>query len=269
MASETCAGRGAFEPDAAEAEARRRPWRRAWDTFSFFLVLALLAICFSGWSLIATLLTPLLPRRLGQRLGQGAIRMFFSFFLYAMRRLGIAQLDLSALDALRDVRGVVFAANHLALLDILLLGARLPRTVCIIKASLWRNPLLGGGRLAGYIRNDEPLRLIRNAAATLREGSNLLIFPEGTRQRAGEIGDFKPGFALIAKQAKAPVQTLFIESNTPYLRKGWPLWRRPEFPLKYRVTLGPRLPVQGRAEDFALDLQSVFARRLQPAVQAP
>lgn len=267
MASDTLAEGGATDP--AEAEARRRPLRRAWDTFSFFLVLVLLAICFSGWSLIATVLTPLLPRRLGQRLGQRTIMIFFSFFLRAMCRLGIARVDLSALDDLRDARGLVFAANHLVLLDILLLGSRLPRMVCIVKASLWRNPLLGGGRLAGYIRNDEPLRLIRNAAGALREGSNLLIFPEGTRQLAGEIGDFKPGFALIAKQARAPVQALFIESNSPYLRKGWPLWRRPEFPLIYRVTLGPRMAVRGRADEFALELQSLFAKHLQSPVPPP
>ena len=252
-----------------EAEARRRPLRWAWDTFGFFLVLTILTNCFSGWSLIATVLTPLLPHRIGRRLGQKATMMFFSFFLAVMRGLGIARVDLSALDELRDARGLVFAANHLALLDILLLGSRLPRMVCIIKASLWGNPFLGGGRLAGYIRNDEPLRLIRNAAAALRQGSNLLIFPEGTRQLAGEMGDFKPGFALIAKQARAPVQALFIESNSPYLRKGWPLWRRPDFPLVYRVTLGPRLAVQGRAEEFALGLQRLFEQRLQPGAPPP
>jgi len=260
---------GAFRRDPAEAAARRRPLRWAWDTFSFFLVLAILGICFSGWSLIAAVLTPLLPRRFGQRLGQSAIVMFFRFFLATMRGLGIARLDLRALDELRGARGMVFAANHLALLDILLLGSRLPRTVCIIKASLWGNPLLGGGRLAGYIRNDDPMRLIRNAAATLREGSNLLIFPEGTRHPAGQMGAFRAGFALIAKQARAPVQTLFIESNSPYLRKGWPLWRRPEFPLEYRVTLGPRLTVEGRAEEFSERLRKVFLDRLQPPVAQP
>ncbi|MES2711434.1 MAG: lysophospholipid acyltransferase family protein [Pseudomonadota bacterium] len=269
MAADQFAAEGSGPHDAAEAEARARPLRHAWDTFSFFLVLTILAICFSVWSLVGTVLTPLLPRRFGQRLGQGAIRTFFSFFLWVMRATGIARVDLSAVDRLRDTRGVVFAANHLALLDILLLGSCLPRTICIIKAKLWNNPLLGGGRLAGYLRTDEPLRLIRNAAAALREGSNLLIFPEGTRQPAGALGPFRPGFALIAKHARAPVQVLFIESNSPYLRKGWPLWRRPEFPLLYRVTLGPRLPVQGRAEDFARDLRAVFVNHLQPATRDP
>ena len=133
-------------------------------------MLIILAVCFSGWSLLAFPLSLVLPRRMGQRLGQAAINMFFRIFLATMRGLGIARYDLSALDTLRDARGVVFAANHLALLDILLLGSRLPRTVCIIKAELWNNPLLGGGRLAGYIRNDEAMKLIRRSAEALREG---------------------------------------------------------------------------------------------------
>lgn len=260
---------GAFHRDPAEAAARRRPLRWAWDTFSFFLMLVILAICFSGWSLIAAALTPLLPRQFGQRMGQSAIVKLFRFFLAVMRALGLARLDLRALNELRGVQGTVFAANHLALLDILLLGSSLPRTVCIIKASLWANPVLSGGRLAGYIRNDDPIRLIRNAAAALREGSNLLIFPEGTRHPAGQMGAFRPGFALIAKQARAPVQTLFIESNSPYLRKGWPLWRRPEFPLEYRVTMGPKVTVEGRADEFSERLRKLFLDRLQPpGVQA-
>lgn len=269
MAADQSATEGRRRSDPAEAQARRRPLRHAWDTFSFFLVLTLLAVCFAGWSLIAAVLARLLPRRPGQRLGQKAIRVFFSFFLWTMCRLGIARVDLSAVDAVRDARGVVFVANHLALLDILLLGSCLPRTVCIIKAAAWRNPLLGGGRLAGYIRAEEPLRLIRNAAGVLRDGSNLLIFPEGTRYPAGRMGVFRPGFALMARQARSPIQTLFIESNSPYLRKGWPLWRRPEFPLVYRVTLGPRLHVEGGAEAFAAELGALYRRRLQPEAHQP
>lgn len=246
----------------AEVLARRRPLRWALDTLSFYAVLTMLALTFLGWSMVASLLRPVLPRHRGRRLGQVVINRAFSAFLWTMRVTGIVRYDLTALDTLAGVRGTVFAANHPALLDILLLGSRLPRTVCIIKASLWRNPLLGGGKLAGYIRNDAALPLIRGAAAELQAGDNLLIFPEGTRTRGGALGAFRPGFALIARRARAPVQPLFIESNTPYLSKGWPLWRRPVFPLIYRVRLGPRRPVETRAEAFSEELHALFLREL-------
>jgi 1-acyl-sn-glycerol-3-phosphate acyltransferase len=252
-----------------EARARQRPLRWMWDTFSFFLVLGVLAIGFSAWSLFAALLTPILPRQVGRRLGQSAINVWFSLFLFMMRVLGIARCDLTALDAVRDARGVVFAANHVALLDILLLGSRLPRTVCIMKASLYRNPLLSGGRLAGYICNDDAVRLVRRAASALREGSNLLIFPEGTRYPAGQLGPFRRSFALIAKQARAPVRAIFIETNSPYLRKSWPLWRRPTFPLEYRVRVGPPQFVDGDAEAFCEEFRAHFLAKAQSPIFGP
>ncbi|MBV9748524.1 MAG: 1-acyl-sn-glycerol-3-phosphate acyltransferase, partial [Acetobacteraceae bacterium] len=127
----------------------------------------------------------------------------------------------------------------------------------------WDNPFLGGGaRLAGYIRNDAPLPLVRRAAAEVRSGANLLIFPEGTRTVAGPANPFKPGFALIARAAGVPVQTVFIESETPYLRKGWTLLRKPSFPLIYRVHLGPRLLVEGGADAFAQTLEALYRAEL-------
>ena len=249
--------------DTGRPASRERPFRWLCDTISFYSVLTLLAVCFSSWSLLAFLLSFILPRRFGNRLGQAAINLFFSFFLATMRWTGIARCDLSALDGLREERGIIFIANHLALLDILLLGSRLPCMVCIIKADLWNNPLLGGGRLAGYIRNDDAVKLVRRSSKTLREGSNLLIFPEGTRNRGGQICLFKPGFALIARQAQAAIQPIFIKSNSLYLSKGWPLWRRPTFPLMYSATLGNREYVDERADVFSNRLQATFCAKLQ------
>ena len=63
---------------------------------------------------------------------------------------------------------------------------RLPRVVCITKATIWDNMFFGGGvRLAAYIRNDAPLPMIRRAAQAVRDGSQLLIFPEGSRTAHG------------------------------------------------------------------------------------
>ncbi len=97
----------------------------------------------------------------------------FRFFLGLLRVLGLARYDLSALDALRGERGLVVAPNHPSLLDVMLVASRLPRAICITKTRIWDNPFLGGGaRLAGYIRNDVPLRLVRRAAAGCGAGAN-------------------------------------------------------------------------------------------------
>jgi 1-acyl-sn-glycerol-3-phosphate acyltransferase len=93
-------------------------------------------------------------------------------------------VDFSALDALRGEAPLVIAPNHPTMLDAILLISRLPRVVCITKASLWDNAFLGGGiRLAGYVRNDLPLPMIRRAAAAVAAGSHLLIFPRDRARR--------------------------------------------------------------------------------------
>jgi 1-acyl-sn-glycerol-3-phosphate acyltransferase len=225
----------------------RRWFRAGIEYLLFYLLLAGFAVMCLCWSLPAALLAKLLPARLGQPLGQRAIGLGFRLFLGLLRGMGMLHCDLSALDALRDEPGLVIAPNHPSLLDAVLVTSRLPRVVCIAKASIWDNLLLGGGmRLAGYVRNDAPLPMIRRAAQAVRDGRQVLIFPEGTRSPPAPgggselLGAFSRSFALMAQQAGAPVQTVLIECGSSYLRKGTPLLRKPELPLRYTVRLGRR-----------------------------
>jgi hypothetical protein len=61
------------------------------------------------------------------------------------------------------------------------------------------------------------------------------------------VNDIGGSVALIAKKAAAPLQTILISTNSPYLSKGWKIWRPPEFPLIYRAIPGEQfehLPVE-------------------------
>ena len=224
--------------------------------------LFLFALMCLVWSLIATVLAPLLPRKVAAPLGQFAIMVVFRIYLSILKITGIVHLDLSALDVLRHDRSLIIAPNHPSLIDVVLIASRLPHIVCIMKASIWDNLLLGGGaRLAGYIRNDAPKDMIRRAAAAARDGNPLLIFPEGTRTVVPPVNDFKGGFGLIAKKAGVPVQTVFIETNSPFLGKGWPLLKKPDFPLIYRVRLGQRFEVKGEIKTFIAELEQYFRRQ--------
>jgi 1-acyl-sn-glycerol-3-phosphate acyltransferase len=252
----------------SQAPPGRGGWSRlprlAGEYAAFYGFLFVLGAVFLVWSPVGAVLSRALPRRIATPLGQGVIRGGFRGLIALAEALGLMRCDLAALDALWEERGLVVAPNHPSLLDVLLIGSRVPRAVCITKARLWDNPFLGGGaRMAGYIRNDVPLRLVRRAAAEVRAGANLLVFPEGTRTvGGGAVNPFKPGFALIARQAGAPVQVVLIESDTPYLRKGWPLLRKPSFPLVYRVRLGPRVPVEGQTDAFAGRLEQLYTAAL-------
>jgi 1-acyl-sn-glycerol-3-phosphate acyltransferase len=208
--------------------------------------LLLFAASFFAFSAVAMLIHPLMPRAAAPRLGRTAVMLMFRSYLAVLKATRIFKFDLAALDALRDEGALVIAPNHPSLLDAIMIGSRLPRIVCIMKAGLQDNPILGGGaRLAAYISDDLRLNMIRSATAALRGGNQLLMFPEGTRTRPCTRCHFKGGYALIAKKAGVPVQTVLIETSSPFLGKGWPLFRKPVFPVVFTARLGRRFEVRG------------------------
>ena len=218
------------------------------------------------FTLVSAILYPILPREAGARFGRAMMCRMFRLYLFLVTKLGTFKADLSALDALRNEPGLIIAANHPGLLDAVLVISRLPHAVCIMKAEIWDNILLGGGaRLAGYIRNDTPVNMVRFAADELQRGQQLLVFPEGTRTRQKPINDFKGGFALIAKRARAPIQTVFIETDNPCLSKGWPLSKKPQMPVTFHVRLGKRFEVNGDVQTFVTELEDYFRSELPVA----
>lgn len=232
--------------------------------------LALLGLISLGWNLAAALLYPLLPRQRGLEVGRAGISHGYGLFWTIANASGLLKMDARALDPLRNEPGLIVVANHPSMLDALMLVARLPRSACVMKASLAHNPFLGpGARLARYIRNDSALGMVRHAVADLKAGGQLVLFPEGTRTETPPVNDFRPGFTLIAKLAGAPIQTVFIDTDSPYLGKGWPLWRLPPLPIEFTVRLGRRFaPADDPAAQLA-EIQQYFAEGLRKPACAP
>jgi 1-acyl-sn-glycerol-3-phosphate acyltransferase len=228
--------------------------------------LLLFAALLAAWSPVAALAGLVLPHRLGVQLGQHGIMVLSRGYLFALSASRLFKFDLEALDALRDERSLIIAPNHPSLLDVILMASRLPRAVCIIKSELGDNFLLNrAARLAGYVRNDSTVWMVRQACDSVRAGGQLLIFPEGTRTSRKPVDPFKGGFALIAKVAGVPVQTVFIETDSPFLGKGWPLFRKPAFPLSYRAKLGRRFDVNGEVKTFVAEMEGYYRETLRPA----
>jgi 1-acyl-sn-glycerol-3-phosphate acyltransferase len=228
-------------------------------------LLFLLGLMSLGWNLLAALLYPWLPRQRGLVLGRAAISRCYHAFWTLAGLTGMLKLDSQVLERFRDEPGLIIVANHPSMLDALVLVARLPRSACIMKAALMKNIFLGAGaRLARYIRNDSPRSMIRLAVQDLQSGGQLVIFPEGTRSTRRPINPFGTAVTLIAKLADAPIQAVFIDTDSPYLGKGWPLWRLPPLPIVFTVRVGERFAPSPDSHALLRQLEQYFAAGMQP-----
>ena len=244
-----------------------RPARLAYEYFVLYFGYLYFGSGCAVVSLVSTVLHPLLPARFGVPLGRWMTGMHFRGFLALLRASGLVRIDLASLDQLRGERSIIIAPNHPCLLDAVFIISRLPQTACIMKAEIWDSFFLGGGaRLSGYIRNDAPINLIRQSVGELHAGHQLLVFPEGTRTRAAPVNAFKGGFALMAKKSGAAVQTVFIETNSAFLCKGWPLLKKPDFPLIYRARLGMRFTAESDLKAFVSKLKNYYREELSTRV---
>jgi 1-acyl-sn-glycerol-3-phosphate acyltransferase len=240
-----------------------------YEYFALYSSLTLLGLICLTWSVFALPLFFLLPRRLGTAVGRRGIMRGFSLYAWSLSITRAYRLDLRAIDSLKAGPPVILAPNHPCLIDALLILTRHPNLVCVMKSQLMRNVFLGSGsRLARYVRNDSSRQMVKESVAHLREGGVLLLFPEGTRTVREPINSLVGSVGLISKHAGAPVQTLIIETDSPFLSKGWPLFKRPTLPVTYKVRLGKRFDPPADAAAFTAELERYFRKELEGALQS-
>lgn len=240
------------------------PLRHLHEYIALRVGLVFLGIGCLLWTVVALPLNLLLPRLLGVWLGRKVATLWFRVYLFTLRIIGVARFDLQALDALREAGPLIIASNHPGLLDALMVISRLPNVVCVIKGSLIGNPLWGAGaRLAGYIRNDWFIGSVNLAIDELQRGNQLLLFPEGTRTGVAPVSKFSVGPAYISYRSGVPIQTLIIEQDTNFLGKGYPLLKRPDMPMHFRIRLGQRFDSPSDPRTFTKELHEYFLSELR------
>ena len=245
--------------------------RGLYESFWMYLGFLYIGVVGLGYNIVCWALHPLVRGAASARTARRVFSLLMRVFFRMLIAAGVLRVDLSALYGLRGRGGIIIAPNHPCLLDALFVISRVPNVGCIMKAPIWDSPVLGGAvRLMSYIRNDSPLSMVRQAVDGLAKGVPLLVFPEGTRTRRKPVNAFKGGFALIAKKARVPVQTVFIETANPFLGKGWPPLKKPVFPVVYHVRLGQAFTVEGNVRAFVRRLEQYYRDELsgQPAAQA-
>lgn len=193
--------------DEAESAARRLAWG-AHNALGFVFMLLWTA----GWISLALLVLGLTRRR------DLALRMAARCWAPTLIAGAGARFEVEGAEGIDWSRARLLVANHQSIIDICALFRSVPVPLhFLLKQEMAGVPFVGWyARACGmlFIERDNPRAgplLRRQAAALLRDGHSLCLFPEGTRSRNGAVAAFKGGAFQSAIDAGVEVLPVAIE----------------------------------------------------------
>jgi 1-acyl-sn-glycerol-3-phosphate acyltransferase len=188
---------------------------------------------------------------------------------------GVARLltkqDVAGLDRVPASGAVIFAVNHLHILDALWAFTVLPRrTVFVVASEFRRRPLvgtlLGIGQAIFVARGASDRDALRRAADVLRGGGAVGIAPEGRLSRTGGLIPGQPGVAKLAADAAAPIVPIAM-SGQERLWRCWLRGRRVPIRVRFGAPIPPPAgPATARAlAEYSERTMRALAAELPPA----
>lgn len=174
------------------------------------------------------------------------LRAQFRLFVWGAKvtRLFVVEATEDDRRAFRSFRNSVIVANHISLIDFVILVSLLGDSVCVTKGAVGGNPFLRMIARKMLVINEGPVEVLRKSCQYLAEGVNVIVFPEGTRTPVdAPTHRFHRGAAHLALRTGASVETMFIDSNPHVLGKHQPWWDVGSMTIRYTFRYRGRIDV--------------------------
>lgn len=136
------------------------------------------------------------------------------------------KLKVEGLENIDKERTYVIVSNHQSLADIVVMYQTKMQFKWVAKESLFKVPFIGWNlSIARHIKLTRGKfssikKVYREAAAWLRDGMSVLLFPEGTRSETGEMKEFQSGAFKLAIKEQKPVLPILLEGTGDAIPKG-------------------------------------------------
>lgn len=223
----------------------RNPFAYAWRCFRKFFCYIFFGI---GTFLIVIFCFPILHlvwhnKATFKKNGRIFVAGVLNFFVQTMRVFRISRYEISDPETLKNLKSCIIVANHPSLLDVIYIFSFVRNADCIIRAGLKSSPVSGIVKPL-YIPNDGDFdEMVKEAKKSLDNGSNLIIFPEGTRTPRHGTNPYKKGAARIALETGCTVQPIHIGGGDKYgLGKHDPFFAvHPTHSYFYKFTVLPQI----------------------------
>ncbi len=137
------------------------------------------------------------------------------------------ELSVKGEEHLWSHRPAVFILNHQSSVD-MFVAAKLIRkdVVGIAKKELKMFPIIGQLMTAAGVifidrkNKEKAIEAMKPAVDALKNGTSIIIFPEGTRSQSKTLGKFKKGAFHLAMEAKVPIVPIIIRNAIDAMPKG-------------------------------------------------
>lgn len=150
----------------------------------------------------------------------------------------------------------VFIGNHSSILDIPILLSTVDRNIGFIaKKELLKTPVIGYWlKKSNCVALDREnpraaIGAINDGVRNLKEGSSMAIFPEGTRNKEGKVGEFKKGSLKLATKAKAKIVPVSIDRASRAFEDT-----REFVPTKIKVVFGEAIDTENLSKEEEIHL---------------
>lgn len=155
-----------------------------------------------------------------RRILSQSIHGSWKFFVWLMSAMRLISVKYDDINSLKHLRRHIVIANHPSLIDVVILISLIPRSVCVVKKSLFHNIFVKRVIQHIYLSNDmDATEFITRGTEFLDAGYNIVIFPEGTRTVAGRRVRLHRGFAYLHLKTGRPILPIHIENVPPILGK--------------------------------------------------
>jgi 1-acyl-sn-glycerol-3-phosphate acyltransferase len=219
-------------------------WRKNWLWSPLATLWAILTVPLTVLSIL--LAAPFLgPRRAFWTLGPLWAQTMFRVFGVEHRILGWEELPE---EIRRERQSVVFMSNHESNLDppVLIGSIPVPAVFLAKKEVKYMGPVGWAAMAAGVIfidrsNGERAARSLRRAAQEIRDGKNVVIFPEGTRTRTGRMNSFKKGGFSLAQKAGVPIVPLATVGGFRMLPPGGCLVRPGSYTVVFGQPIDPKV----------------------------
>lgn len=161
----------------------------------------------------------------------------------------------SGKENIKKGEAYVVVVNHCSMLDIPLMYVLPFNFKWVSKREVYKWPLFGlvlwmHGDIAIERGSSKSLRtLVAGGTKNLSQGISVIVFPEGTRSRTGQIGRFHEGAFMLARQAGVGILPC-VSVGTGSAFDGWKF----NFKNRFRVNILPPLSAEEVASTGAKEL---------------